>query len=182
MTHDFDFSLSVSCLGWDCLATGYYKLAFSLCSRRVNARRKPVGHLNVFSPNDGDVVASGNETESPFTFPDVPVAKIQGVRAAKSETWLRRPETLSEIVSAILSTEPVFHLSTWFLKQQEDQTWLSEDPTRRPLVNLVTPRFSPVVRAIASCFDMLLAPDSEDGPFAFLRGVLNVLGGGDAGQ
>ena len=138
--------------------------------------------LNVFSPNDRDVVASGNETESPFTFPDVPVAKIQGVRAAKSETWLRRPETLSEIVSAILSTEPVFHLSTWFLKQQEDQTWLSEDPTRRPLVNLVTPRFSPVVRAIASCFDMLLAPDSEDGPFAFLRGVLNVLGGGDAGQ
>ena len=113
---------------------------------------------------EGNAIVSDNSQEAPFTFPDVPVAKIQGVRAAKSEAWLARQSTASELSVAIMATEPVFSLSTWFLQQQEEQSWLSNDASKRPLVNLVTARFSPVVRAIASCWDLLTEPVHGEHP------------------
>ena len=122
--------------------------------------------LRALLPDEGhsDATISDNSQESPFTFPDVPVSRIQGVRAAKSEGWLARSLTASELSVAILATEPVFQLSTWFLKQQEEESWLCADPSKRPLVNLVTPRFSPVVRAMSSCLDMLIQPIHEEHP------------------
>lgn len=165
-----------SCLGWDYLATVYYKPDSSRYSKRLKTNQNDLEILHQtfyqWSFQGAVVDLVKNEQESPFTFPDVPVAKIQGVRAAKSESWLKRTETISEIASAIMSTEPVFRLSTWFLQQQEEQTWLSDNPSNRPIVNLVTPRFSPVVKAIASCFDMLVNPGSDDGPLQFLDGNL----------
>ena len=47
--------------------------------------------------------------------------------------------------------------------------WLSQDPTLRPVVNLVTPRYSPVVRAMSQCFSMLQDPwNAELGPLHLL--------------
>lgn len=107
--------------------------------------------------------------ESPFVFPEVPVQKVQGVRAGKSQSWLQRPTTVVELMTSILTTEPVFKLSTWLLQQQEDECWLSKQPEDRPMVNLVTARYSPVMRAIADCLAALQNPlDVEHGPLFLL--------------
>lgn len=125
--------------------------------------------------NDRLAVPEGHE-ESPFVYPDVLVQKIQGVRANKSETWLSRPTTMTELTVSILATEPVYRFSTWLLHQQEEELWLSRDVTERPVVNLVTSRFSPVSQAISQCLEMLHNPfRAEDGPLFMLDGrpVLN---------
>lgn len=133
---------------------------------------KGLGQSDPQDPNLA-VVETNSTTESPFTFPDVPVARVQGIRAAKCEDWLARESTLCELLSAIVTTEPIFRLSTWLLQQQEERLWLSNDPTKRPIVNLVTPRFSPVVKAISSLIDMLVSPfDDHKGPLMFLDGFL----------
>lgn len=111
--------------------------------------------------------------ESPFVFPEVPIQKVQGVRANKSQSWLQRPTTVVELMTCILTTEPVFKLSTWLLQQQEDECWLSKRPEDRPMINLVTARYSPVMRAISGCLDALLNPlDVDRGPLFFLDGSL----------
>ena len=92
-----------------------------------------------------------------FTTSDVPIGKVQGVRATKSCSWIERPSTAVELLVAILSTEPVGHLSAWLLKAQKLKSWLSKDPTERPLVNLVTYRFSPASRCVHELADMLLS-------------------------
>lgn len=166
----FVLRLGLSCHG--ILQARFFSVFKKVEDKSKRSRDSASDVLSMVFPGSSCVDLVKNEQESPFTFPDVPVAKIQGVRAAKSESWLKRTETISEIASAIMSTEPVFRLSTWFLQQQEEQTWLSDNPSNRPIVNLVTPRFSPVVKAIASCFDMLVNPGSDDGPLQFLDGNL----------
>ena len=152
-----------------------FQSMFSKNDSKGHKKERPLGEiLRVLSLDDGD----GNDDvgrvahqspESPFVFPDISVQRIQGVRASKSQTWLSRTTTVSELVTAIETTEPIFRLSTWFLQQQEDQLWLSQDPTLRPVVSLVTPRFSPVVRAMAQCFSMLQDPwNAEHGPLHLL--------------
>ena len=115
------------------------------------------------------------QPEEPFTFPDVPIGRIQGVRAAKSETWIARGETVTELTVAVLTTEPMLELSVWLMHQQEHTLWLAQDPNRRPLVALTTPRYSPVVEAIHKCVRMLEEPFGCDGPFHLLRGILAAL-------
>lgn len=92
---------------------------------------------------------------APFTSPDLPVGKVQGVRALKSNTWLQRVETPVEILVAVLATEPVQYLSAWFLKTQSNSNWLSKKVEERPLVNLASLRFSPVVQAVTGAISML---------------------------
>ena len=159
-----------------------FQSMFSKTNSKGHKHERPMSEiLRLLSLDDGDgndADGNGNDDggrvaqqspESPFVFPDIPVQRIQGVRASKSETWLSRTTTVSELVTAIETTEPVFRLSTWLLQQQEDQLWLSQDPTLRPVVSLVTPRFSPVVRAMSQCFSMLQDPwNAEHGPLYLL--------------
>lgn len=86
-----------------------------------------------------------------FTASEIPVAKVHGVRSQKSCLWLGRIETPTELLTALVSTGPVAHLSAWLLEGQRLKTWLHSDPSQRPLVNLVTARFSPA----SGCIDEL---------------------------
>lgn len=108
----------------------------------------------------GDAVAPGNSSAleaaiAPFVHPDVPIGKVQGVRARKSCTWIRRPQTLSELLIAVLSTKPVSGLSQWLLHQQGSNSYLSRDPTERPAVCCATLRYNPAVKAISESVNML---------------------------
>lgn len=141
------------------LQAGFQSMFSKTTGRKTDARptRDILRALAIDDANDADGcntdqnLAVPDGSESPFVFPDVPVQKVQGVRANKSETWLRRPTTVAEVITAISTTEPVFRLSTWYLQQQESEGWLSSNPDMRPLVNLVTRQYSPVTKAISQC-------------------------------
>ena len=92
---------------------------------------------------------------APFTVPELPVTKVQGVRALKSNAWIQRRETRTEILCAVWATQPVQVLSAWLLKAQGDKCWLSKNVVERPLVNLATPHFSPVVSAMTDAINMM---------------------------
>lgn len=115
--------------------------------------------------------------ESPFLCPDVPVARVQGCRAAKSEAWLDRPETTTELLTAIIATEPMYDLSCHFMEGQKRQLWLSADVCKRPLVNLVTPCRSPVVKQLSASLNMLTDPFGQEGPLLLLDGRLSRIAG-----
>jgi hypothetical protein len=104
---------------------------------------------------DGTASASVDAVSAPFTSPDLPVSKVQGVRALKTSAWLCRIQTATEIFVSVLSTLPLQHLSAWLMKTQGDVCWLSKKAEERPLVNLVSLRFSPAVAAINEAIEML---------------------------
>ena len=163
------------------LQAGFQSMFSKTTGRKTDARptRDILRALAIDDANDADGcntdqnLAVPDGSESPFVFPDVPVQKVQGVRANKSETWLRRPTTVAEVITAISTTEPVFRLSTWYLQQQESEGWLSSNPDMRPLVNLVTRQYSPVTKAISQCLAALREPfDVDHGPLFLLDGFL----------
>eukprot|EP00438_Fugacium_kawagutii_P006490 Skav226929 [mRNA] locus=scaffold3020:72657:73124:+ [translate_table: standard] len=134
--------------------------------------------LGGFEEGDDDfrsVVTRPAEAASvPFTTAEVPVTKVQGVRAAKSCTWLARAETITETLVSIVSTSPMVRLSAWFLKTQRKKGWLSKEACERPLVNLVSPQHSPAVRAVSECVHILKS--GLTGPLGLFDGVLDGTG------
>lgn len=127
-----------------------------------------------FEEGDDDLRAVTRPAEAasvPFTTAEVPVTKVQGVRAAKSCTWLARAETITETLVSILSTSPMVHLSAWFLRSQRKKGWLSKEVAERPLVNLVSPRHSPAVRAVSERIQILKS--GLTGPLGLFDGVLD---------
>ena len=56
------------------------------------------------------------------------------------------------------------------LAQAEEETWLSVKPEERPLVNLVTPRFSPAARVLNELGELVRGPPEE--AFPLLDSVL----------
>ena len=120
-----------------------------------------------------DLVAKQpSETASmSFTSAEVPLVKVQGVRAAKSCDWLERPETMTEILTAIVSTLPVVRLSRWFLRSQSEKLWLHRQAEERPMLNLVTPRYSPAVQSVHESVQTLQS--GLDGDLALFNGVLH---------
>ena len=105
--------------------------------------------------DDGTAPASVEAASAPFTSPDLPISKVQGVRALKTSGWLCRIQTATEIFVSVLSTLPLQHLSAWMLKTQGDVNWLSKKAEERPLLNLASLRYSPAVAAINEAIDML---------------------------
>ena len=154
------------------LQAGFQSMFSKTVGKKTDARPTEdiLRALAVDDDGHGDQpVAVPDESESPFVFPDVPVQKVQGVRANKSETWLQRSTTVAEVITAIATTEPVFQVSTWYLQQQEAEAWLSKEPEKRPLVNLSSRRYSPVVEAISKCLSALRDPlDADHGPLFLL--------------
>ena len=90
-----------------------------------------------------------------FVLPDLPVSKIQGVRARKGAAWFGRDESATEMVVAIAASRPVERVTAWMLKAQKDESWLAADPGLRPLVQLVTPGLSCCVQALCEYASMM---------------------------
>lgn len=105
-----------------------------------------------------------------LTSSDIPVAKVQGVRASKACNWIARPTTATEILAAVVSTEPVERLSCWFLQSQSRKTWLHVNPCERPLVNMATRRYSPASTCVHQMVQNLL--QGLAGPLAVFDGTL----------
>lgn len=123
---------------------------------------------------NGEIIAKPEDVASAsFTASDIPVAKVQGVRAAKGLAWLQRIETPCEILAAVVCTEHVGHLSAWLLKGQSHQTWLHRDPQERPLVALATLRYSPAAKCVDALFHLL--HDGKSGRLALFDGTLVVV-------
>lgn len=85
---------------------------------------------------------------APYVHPDVPVGKVQGVRATKACNWIEREETLTELLVAVLSTDSVGKLSCRILRDQREKAFLAKEAHRRPIVCCATLRFNPAVHAI----------------------------------
>lgn len=120
---------------------------------------------------EGAVIDRPEEVASAtFTASDIPMAKVQGVRATKACTWMSRPSTPSEVMSAIVSTHPVAELSAWFLRGQKLKTWPHKDPSMRDLVNLATERYSPASRCVHEIVHILQT--GMEGPLAIFDGSL----------
>lgn len=105
-----------------------------------------------------------------FTNPDIPVAKVQGVRALKSTEWLMRPQTGTELFVAVLSTEPVFVLSAYLLQGLKLKAHLSKDASQRPAVSLATPRYSHAVESVGKAIHLL--ESGLQGPLFLFDGAL----------
>ena len=105
----------------------------------------------------GTQVAEGaaSMASAAFVLPDLPVSKIQGVRARKGATWFGRVESACEMLVAISASRPVERITTWMLKAQKDESWLAADPAQRPLVQLVTPGLSIPVQALCEYASMM---------------------------
>ena len=106
-------------------------------------------------PAAGNAVSHVDAASAAYVSPELPVSKVQGVRAMKSCAWLERPETPTEVLVSILSTEPLQDLSFWFLKSQKNMGWLSKKPEERPIVNLTSLQFSPVVLVVSETISTL---------------------------
>lgn len=128
----------------------------------------------------GDSVAVGSSSgrngveaaEAPYIVPDVPVTRVQGVRALKSCTYLENATTPTQTLVAILATDCVQELSAWLMKTQKQKAWLSKKPEERPVVNLSTLRFSPAVRALHN-----VIYEMEDCADKGLANILSLLDG-----
>jgi hypothetical protein len=83
------------------------------------------------------------------------VTKVLRVRSKKAFDWMTLDATPSELAVAVCATIPVQKLTAWSFKQQHEKTWLKQDATQRPLVNFVTPRFSPAVQCVRDFSCML---------------------------
>lgn len=105
---------------------------------------------------------------------DMPIGKVQGVRASKSCLWVARPSTPTELLAAIVATAPVHHMTARFLQEQSLDAHLHSDPQRRPLVNLVTARYSPACRCVSDLIAVLTSGIS--GPLELFDGNLTQLG------
>ena len=140
---------------------GIFPRSFALMMSQKKAKNKGSSEANMTSLLQGILTdltgcmhdesggpVSMEDVSAPFTAPEMPVSKVQGVRALKTCAWLGRAQTATEIFVAVLGTQPLQHLSAWFLGAQGNMSWLSEKIEERPVVNLVSLRFSPVVRAI----------------------------------
>lgn len=110
---------------------------------------------------------------SPYVCPDVPVSKVQGVRATKSAAWIGREETLVELLALVVTSEPIANLSAWLFRTQRLQSWLHRDAAQRPLVCLATKRFSPAVTAVNEC--VLALTSNPDELLSILDGALDCL-------
>ena len=113
---------------------------------------------------------------SVFMQQDIPVTKVQGVRAKKGAMWFGRVESATEIMVAVHVSRPVEIITAWLLKTQKQESWLSMDPLERPLVQLVTPELSRTVQSLCVYHDMMhpVAADTPlcaalDGPSACRR-------------
>ena len=107
------------------------------------------------------VESSGGQSDAPFVLPDVPPAKVQGVRAKRSCGFVEAPTSVSDMLIAVLAVQPLETYTHWLLQTQRDELWLSRDPLKRPLVNLVSEQHSPAIQAVCRYTDMLLKPPAE---------------------
>ena len=109
---------------------------------------------------DSDLAASASNA---FMLPDLPVSKIQGVRARKGAVWFGRSESATEMVVAVYSSQPVERITAWMLKSQKQESWLAEDASKRPLVQLATPAVSCTAQALCEYAAMMncVPADSE---------------------
>ena len=147
------FSVTCERLGMCCHQV-FPKSSLAMCSNKKGISGETMATL--LSGILGDLVGEKQDTGpqgseaplAPYVVSEVPVSKVQGVRAKKSCTFLQEPQTISQTVSAVLSTEAVQALSAWLLKAQRTKAWLSKIPEERPVVNLATMRFSPAAQAI----------------------------------
>ena len=173
------FILAMSCHG---VFQAAFKSIFNKDGKKPSGKKASANAALILSGLLGDeaYVQTGDDSgnlplpagESPFTCPDVPVGRVQGLRAAKSESWLDRPETATEILVAILATQPVYELSCHFMEEQKHQSWLSDDPRKRPLTSLATERYSPVVDKLVKYLNVLETPVDAESIISLLCGNL----------
>ncbi|CAE7591425.1 unnamed protein product [Symbiodinium natans] len=106
---------------------------------------------------------AASAASSAFTLPDLPVSKIQGVRAGKGAAWLARQESATEMAVGIYTSRPIEHVTAWLLKSQKMESWLAAEPSERPLVQLTTPDMSVTVQALCEYYAAITCiPEASD--------------------
>jgi hypothetical protein len=122
------------------------------------------------SDADGD---EAGHVQSAFVAPEIPPSKVQGVRAKKSISYVERPETVAEMYVSVLAVGPLEKYLYWLFKQQRDETWLSSDPAKRPLVALTSESDNnPVLLALAEYAAALASSPVESEDLSDLRGPM----------